>query len=321
MRRLIEELLLPAFRSDAARARHDGAVLPLPGGDRLAFTTDGYVVRPRTFPGGDIGSLSVCGTINDLAVTGARPLALSAGLIIEEGLPRAELDTIIHSMAGTARRANVEVVTGDTKVVERGSGDGIFIHTAGVGLVPAGTDLRPARVQPGDAVLVSGDLGRHGIAVLSVREGLGFEGAPHSDVAPLHELTAALVAAQVDLHCLRDLTRGGLASACNEIASDAKVHIRLDEAAIPIHPGVRGASELLGLDPLYIACEGRLIAFCPAHQADRALAAMRAVPVAADAARIGTVTDDPTPMVTLRGPLGTERVLDLLTAPQLPRIC
>ena len=319
-RELIEGLFLPAFANPALAARHDGAVVPL-GGARLAFTTDGYVVHPRVFPGGDIGSLAVNGTVNDLAMAGARPAYLSAGFVVEEGLALAELRQVAASMQAAAVACGVTLVTGDTKVVDRGKGDGLFVTTAGIGLVPEGVAIHPRRVQPGDVVLLSGDVGRHGIAVLSVREGLRFETPVASDCAPLAGLVAALLEGGVDVHCLRDPTRGGLATALNEIALDGGVALEVDEASVPVVDAVAGACELLGLDPLYVACEGRMVAFVPEADAARALGLLRAHPLGADATRIGQVTDGPAGLVALRTRLGARRLLDLLAGEQLPRIC
>lgn len=320
MRELIEHVFLPAFDSGPLAARHDGAVVQL-GGASLAFTTDTYVVHPRFFPGGDIGKLSVYGTVNDLAMTGARPAYLSAGFIIEEGLPMDELQRIALSMRAAADACGVELVTGDTKVVDRGKGDGLFINTAGIGVVPGGVTILPSRVRPGDAVLVSGDVGRHGIAVLSVREAIAFEEPVESDCAPVAGLAAALLESEIDVHCLRDPTRGGLATALNEIALDAGVTVEVEEAQIPVEPAVAGACELLGLDPLYVACEGRLVAFVPEAQAERALASLRGDPLGLGAARIGRVVGGGRGGVVLRTRLGTRRTLDLLSGEQLPRIC
>jgi hydrogenase expression/formation protein HypE len=326
MRGLIEGLFLAAFRaagegpSSKRAPPHDSAVVEA-GGVRLAFTTDTFVVSPLFFPGGDIGKLAVCGTVNDLAMAGAKPAWLSAGFILEEGFPLDSLRRVVESMQQTAREAGVEIVTGDTKVVDRGKGDGVFINTAGIGLVPAGIDVSPARVADGDAILVSGDLGRHGIAVMSVREGLEFEGALESDCAPLADLVAALVSLGPQLHCLRDLTRGGLASALNEIALDARVGMELDEDAIPVSGPVAGACELLGLDPLYVANEGRLVAFVPGETAQRALAILRGHPAAPDPRIIGRVSGRHPGIVDLRSPIGGGRILDLLSGEQMPRIC
>jgi len=336
MRGLIERMLLPAFAARGGEAAgagaaaervaareppHDSAVVEA-GGVRLAFTTDSFVVSPLFFPGGDIGKLAVCGTVNDLAMAGAKPAWLSCALILEEGLPLETLGRIVDSMRRAAEQAGVRIVTGDTKVVDHGKGDGVFINTAGIGLVPAGVDVSPRRVVPGDAVLVSGDLGRHGIAILSVREGLHFEGTPESDCAPLAgmvEMLTARLGPQV--HCLRDLTRGGLAAALNEIALDAQVGIRLEEEAVAVSERVAGACELLGLDPLYVANEGRMLAIVPAVVAGEALAILRAHPLAREAAIVGEVTAAHPGTVELRGRLGGGRIVDLLSGEQMPRIC
>ena len=323
-RELIETIFRPGFGGAALANRHDSAVLETTG-NRLAMTTDGYVVKPMFFPGGDIGKLAVCGTINDLAMAGAWPKALSASFILEEGLPFVDLERIVASMGLAARTAGVEIVTGDTKVVDKGKGDGVFITTTGIGIVPDGLSIGPGEVRPGDVVLISGDIGRHGIAVLSAREGLLLEGPIESDCAPLHEMVRSLVEAGIELHCLRDPTRGGLTSVLNEIAMDGCVDIEIDERAVPVGDVVRGACELFGLDPLYVACEGRLVAFVPERDADRALATIQTQCYGMDARRIGTVAG-PAPAtrqgrVTLRGRLGTTRLLDLLAGEQLPRIC
>lgn len=320
MRELIEEVFVRAFDNPVLSSLHDGATWPVERGT-LAFTTDSYVVRPLIFPGGDIGSLAVHGTINDLAMCGAKPLYLSAGFILEEGLSLDVLRHIVRSMAEAARAAGVSIVTGDTKVVDRGKGDGIFINTAGIGLVPDGVHISPQSVQPGDAILVSGDLGSHGVAVLSVREGLSFAGTVQSDSAPLHEVVGDLLSSGIEVHCLRDLTRGGLASALNEIAQAARVGMTIEEAGIPILDPVRGACELLGLDPLYVANEGRFVAMVPESQVEPALTVMQRHSVSARAALIGSVTDRRSPPVTLRTVVGTNRILDLLSGEQLPRIC
>jgi hydrogenase expression/formation protein HypE len=324
---LVEQLFLPAFAhpeahaaTGSAAAPHDSAVVTV-GGARLAFTTDSYVVHPRFFPGGDIGTLAIYGTVNDLAMAGAQPLYLAAGFILEEGLAMEELGRVVASMRAAALVSGVALVTGDTKVVDRGKGDGLFLNTAGIGLVPEGVEVHPRRVRPGDAVLLSGDVGRHGMAVLSVREGLAFTTPVASDCAPLAPLVAALVAAGVELHCLRDPTRGGLATALNEIAGDAGVGIEVEEEAIPVAAEVEGACELLGLDPLYVACEGRMVVFVAEAEAERALAILRGQALSANAVRIGRVTEGPAGMVVLRTRLGSRRLLDWLSGEQLPRIC
>lgn len=317
---LIEKVFLPAFANPALDARHDGAVVMVPG-QRLAMTTDSYVVRPLIFPGGTIGELAVYGTVNDLAMCGARPLYLTAGFILEEGLALEKLRTVVDSMHAAVRRAGVTLVAGDTKVVDKGKGDEMFITTAGVGVVETALDIRPASVQPGDAIIVSGELGAHGVAILSVREGLEFEAPIVSDTAPLWEPVRALLEAGIEVHCLRDLTRGGLASALNEISTARGLGMRIEEASVPVDEVVKGACEILGLDPLYVANEGRFAAFVPEPQAARAVEILKALPVSARAARIGEVTAEPRGLVTLRSRIGGSRVLDMLSGEQLPRIC
>ncbi len=320
MQQLIDRLMRPAFDNPLLAQQHDGAVIEF-GGTRLAFTTDSYVVRPLFFPGGDIGTLAVNGTINDLAMCGARPRWLSAGFIIEEGLPMETLARVVDSMRTAAKAACVEIVTGDTKVVDKGKGDGLFVNTAGIGVIEHHATISPARVQPGDAVLVSGDLGRHGIAIMSVREGLRFESVIESDCAPLADIVLRLLDAGIAIHCLRDLTRGGLASALNEIAATARLRIEVDERAIAVREDVQGACEILGLDPLYVANEGRFVVFLPERAADHALAILREHPLGADACRIGSVATAGEPLVTIRSRIGATRILDLLSGEQLPRIC
>lgn len=317
---LIEKMFVPAFGNPFLDALHDGAVFQAEKG-RLAFTTDSYVVRPIFFPGGDIGTLAVNGTVNDLAMCGARPLFLSAGFILEEGLAMDDLWRIVSSMADAARAAGVAVVTGDTKVVDRGKGDQIFINTSGVGVVQPGVSIAPTNVRAGDAVLLNGDIGRHGMAVMAKREGLEFESAIESDCAPLSDLVMALLGAGVEIHCLRDLTRGGLGTSAVEIARSASLQIDLDERLIPVTEPVRAACEFLGLDPLYVANEGRFIAFVPEKDAARALDVMRAHPNGAQARRIGSVAAGRSGMVTLLTPIGTRAVIDMLSGEQLPRIC
>jgi hydrogenase expression/formation protein HypE len=317
--RLVHDVILPALGAAGAPTL-DAVALDVPPGARLAFTTDASVVRPLVFPGGDLGTLAVFGAVNDLAAAGARPLALSLSLVLEEGLPLATLRDVLASIAGAARRAGVRIVTGDTKVVDRGKGDGLYTAVAGIGVIEPGLDLGPHRVRPGDVVIASGDVGRHGVAVLSVREGLGFEGVT-SDCAPVTGLLEALVSAGIELRCLRDPTRGGLSAVLHEIALDAGVAIAVREAEIPIDPRVTAACELLGLDPLAMACEGRLVAIVAPHDAGRAVAALRAHPDGALAAAIGVVDPEPAGRVVATTVLGTQRVLDFAAGEQLPRIC
>ena len=318
---LLQELILPAFGS-ADAVPHDAALLPAQGG-RLAFTTDSYVVRPLEFPGGDIGRLAVCGSVNDLAMAGARPIALSLALILEEGLPMATLERVIASIRTSAAECGVAVITGDTKVVERGKGDGLFINTSAVGRVDHNLCIHPPAVMAGDAVLVSGDLGRHGVAILAARNDLGFRTTLRSDLASLLPPVQALLAAGLELHCLRDLTRGGLASAIDEIATSAGCAIELQEPAIPVGAEVSGACQLLGLDPLAMANEGRMVVVLPQSQAEEALTLLRQVE--SSAAQIGTVVSASSPNnpwpVQLRSELGVLRPLDLGQGEQLPRIC
>jgi hydrogenase expression/formation protein HypE len=318
---LIEGLIRPALSNPILDQLHDGAEIALDT-TRIAFTTDSFVVSPRWFPGGDIGSLAIHGTINDLAMCGARPLALSAALVLEEGLSMEELTAIINAMQQAAAAAGVPVVTGDTKVVDRGKGDGIFITTSGIGLIRDGITIAPTRAQPGDCVLVSGTLANHGIAIMSIREGLEFETAIVSDSAALHTLVDVLLnAAGTAVHVLRDPTRGGVASALNEIAAAGKIGIRLDERAIPLEEEVRGACEILGLDPLYVANEGRFLAIVARDACDAALAALRAHPLGRDAVQIGEVCADHPGMVVMRSQIGGTRVVEMLSGEQLPRIC
>lgn len=319
MARLIDEIIRPAFGDAELDRRHDGATLEVDG--PVAFTTDSYVVRPLFFPGGDIGTLAVNGTVNDLAMCGARPEYLSVGLILEEGLPIETLRRAVASMRRAADAARVRLVTGDTKVVDRGKGDGIFVNTAGVGRIVAPGTVGPAEVCVGDAVILSGDIGRHGIAVMAAREGLGFETAIESDCAPVAESVLALIEAGIGLHCLRDLTRGGLASAAVEIAEAAGLGIDLEETAIPVREDVSAACELLGLDPLYVANEGRFVAFVADTDAERAVALLRNQAQSKDAVIIGRVADAMRGHVSCRGALGVMRAIDMLSGEQLPRIC
>jgi hydrogenase expression/formation protein HypE len=320
MHELLEQLVLPVIGNPILETRHDGAVLGLQGA-RFAFTTDSYVVHPLFFPGGDIGTLAVNGTANDLAMCGARPLYLSAGLILEEGLPLDTLRRVLNSMRRSASTVGVQFVTGDTKVVDKGKGDGIFINTAGIGVIEHQLSIVPASVRAGDAVLLSGDIGRHGVAVMAVREGLEFETTIESDCAPLVDPVQALLRAGIEVHCLRDLTRGGLATALIEIAVTAHLDIEIREAAIPVEESIHGACEILGFDPLYLANEGRFVAFLPQSQVQYALDALQQHTVCAGAAQIGKVGEGLAGVVTLKNRIGTSRVLDMLSGEQLPRIC
>jgi hydrogenase expression/formation protein HypE len=318
---LIERMFLPAFRNPTLEVLHDGALLDVEG-VRLAFSTDTFVISPLFFPGGDIGSLAVHGTLNDLAMCGARPLVLSAGFILEEGLPMEDLWRIVQSMQQAAQTLGVPIVTGDTKVVERGKGDGMFINTSGIGLVPDGIYVSPRRARPGDAVLINGAIAVHGIAIMSVREGLEFETALKSDSAALHGLVARILDTGGDqVHVLRDPTRGGVASALNEIAAQAQVGLRLEETRIPIYEEVRGACEILGLDPLYVANEGKCLVIVAREAADAVLAAMREHPLGREAALIGEVVEDHPGRVWMRSRIGGQRIVDVLSGEQLPRIC
>jgi hydrogenase expression/formation protein HypE len=322
MRALIDEVFAAAFGNDATE---DQATLPLANfarhGDRLAFTTDSYVVDPLFFPGSDIGALAVAGTVNDLAVGGARPLHLSCGMVLEEGLPIETLQRVAASMRRMADRADVTIVTGDTKVVERGAADKLFINTAGIGVIPAGIALSASNARPGDAVILSGTLGDHGVAILIARNQLALEADVASDCQPLDGLVAAILSACPATRCLRDATRGGIATVLNEFAGASRVGIQIRERAIPIRDPVRGACEILGLDPLYLANEGKLVAVIPAQHADQVVAAMRGHPAGADAAIIGEVTREPAGMVVMQTTFGGERIVDMLVGEQLPRIC
>lgn len=320
---LIDEVFARAFDNEYLRQGNDGAALPLPGAGRLVMACDGHVVSPLFFPGGDLGALAVHGTVNDVAMMGAQPLYLSASFILEEGFPLADLKRLVDSMAAAAREAGVAIVTGDTKVVEQGKGDGCFIATTGIGLLPPGRDIGGANARPGDVLLLSGTIGEHGVAVLSQRESLSFETAVVSDTAALHGLVAAMLAAAPEgsVRVLRDPTRGGLGTTLNEIAKQSGVGMLLDEAAIPVQPQVEAACELLGLDVLYIANEGKLVAAVAPEAAEAVLAAMRAHPLGANAARIGTVLADGHRFVRMATRFGGQRVVDWLSGEPLPRIC
>jgi hydrogenase expression/formation protein HypE len=325
MVQLVAELFAKHLGNEYLGQGNDGAVLPAPVFEgkpaRLVMSTDCHVVSPLFFPGGDIGCLSVHGTVNDVAVMGATPLYLAAGFTLEEGFPLNDLARIVESMANAAREAGVPVVAGDTKVVERGKGDGVFITTTGVGVLPDGLQLGGSRARPGDVVMVSGSMGDHGVAIMSKRENLSFDAPIESDTAALHGLIAAMLATRADIRCLRDPTRGGLAATLNEIAGQSGVGMMLQEKAIPLKPVVAAACELLGLDPLYVANEGKLIAICAGADAERLLAAMRGHPLGRDAAVIGEVTVDDHHFVQLTTAFGGRRIVDWLAGDQLPRIC
>lgn len=320
MHDLIEKVFVPAFRNPIMNVRHDGAVFGV-GDARLAFTTDSYVVKPLFFPGGDIGSLAVTGTVNDLAMCGARPLYLSAGFILEEGMETEKLWRIVQSMKAAADTAGVDLVTGDTKVVDHGKGDEIFINTAGVGIIEHGLFISPNSVRPGDAIILSGDLGRHGIAIMAAREGLEFETVIESDCAPLASPVGDIFAQGIEVHCLRDLTRGGLASALVEIAEASGFDINIIEERIDVREDVKGACEILGFDPLYLANEGRFIAFVPAGEADRAIEVINAHSIDTEAAHIGSVSANRSGGVTIKSLIGATRIVDMFSGEQLPRIC
>lgn len=317
---LVEHLFAPAFRSAALDALGDAAVLELPAG-RLAYSTDSFVVRPLFFPGGNIGALAINGTVNDLAMMGAQPCYLTVGMILEEGLPVAELGAIVAAMAAAAQTAGVEIVAGDTKVVDKGHGDGVYINTSGIGVIPAGVQIAPNQARPGDVVIVSGEIGLHGIAILSVREGLEFGAPVASDCAPLNGLVAAMLAASRAIHVLRDPTRGGLAATLNEIAKASHVGIEYEERRLPVPEAVAAACDMLGMDPVHIANEGKLAAIVAPDAADMVLEAMRRHPLGAQAAIIGRVVEQHPGVVVARTAIGGSRVVDMQVGEQLPRIC
>ena len=318
---LIDRVFRPAFANPALEAQHDGALVKLPDGTRLAFTTDSHVVSPLFFPGGDIGEIAVNGTVNDLCMCGARPLWLSAGFVLEEGFPIATLEKVVASMKAAAATAGVSIVTGDTKVVERGKGDGLYVTTAGVGLIETKLTVAPSSIRTGDAVILSGDIGRHGMAIMATRAGLEFESTLVSDCAPLVAPVQALLQSGLEVHCLRDLTRGGLATALVELAESSKLSISIDAAKIPVSELVQGACEILGLDPLYVANEGRFICLVPAAQAAQALEIIARTAPGGPPAVIGHVGPGPAGQVTQRSIIGAERIVDRLSGEQLPRIC
>ena len=318
---LIKRLFLSAFDNPALLAGNDAAVLPVPSASGLAVSTDSHVVSPLFFPGGDIGRLAVCGTVNDIATSGAQPLYLTAGFILEEGLDIAILERVVASMQSAAQEAGVQIIAGDTKVVQKGKADGLYINTAGVGSIPPGLKIGGEHARPGDVVLLSGSIGDHGIAVLSARGELGFESDIASDVAPLNHLIACMLGASQQIHVLRDPTRGGVATSLNEIALQSGVGIILDEESIPIKPAVQAACEMLGFDPLYIANEGKLIAIVAPEDAEKILAAMRSDPHGEEAVVIGRVEEKPAGRVLMKTSLGSTRIVDMLAGEMLPRIC
>lgn len=320
MKELIEEVFIAEFRDEVLLRMDDAATLDFPG-SRLAFSTDTYTVSPLFFPGGDIGRLAICGTVNDVATSGARPMYISVGFVLEEGLPVTDLKRVLVSMHDAAAEAGVRIVTGDTKVVERGHGDGVYINTAGVGVLPDGVDLSGSHCRPGDVVLLSGTLGDHGIAVVSTREGLSFSTDIHTDAAPLAGLVASVLDAAPGVRCFRDPTRGGLASTLNELAEASGVSITVDETAVPVKEQVRGACEMLGYDVYQVANEGKMVAVVPPDQADAALEAMKSARYGAEAAIIGSVAEAPAGKVYVRTAFGATRVMDMLVGEQLPRIC
>jgi hydrogenase expression/formation protein HypE len=318
---LVDAVFLEAFRNPELEQLGDGAVLTLPSGERLAFSTDSFVVSPRRFPGGSIGQLAVHGTVNDLAVSGAKPQWLAAAFVIAEGFAIAELREIVADMAAAARDAGVSLVTGDTKVVPKGAADGLYITTTGVGVIPAGRNLAATSVRPGDRVILSGTLGDHGMSVMMARGDLDIEAAIESDTAPVHELVELLLAAAPDTRWMRDPTRGGLGTICNELAQDADVAVILDEQSLPVSPMVQGACDMLGIDPIYVANEGKFVAVVPAGQADAAVAALRSHPLGQNAVEIGEIVAEPEGIVALRTPFGGSRIVDMLVGDPLPRIC
>lgn len=318
---LFEAVFLPAWSNEHLEARGDSAVMALPGGDRLAFTTDSFVVKPLRFPGGSVGHLAVHGTLNDLAVTGARPLALSTAFVLEEGFPMQELRDVVADMAGAAQAAGVPIATGDTKVVDRGAADGAYISSAGIGLIPPGRDLGAARVRPGDAVICSGVIGDHGTAVMLARGDLALEAEISSDTAPLTGLVEELLAAAPSTRWMRDPTRGGVATVCNELARAAGVSVVIEESRLPVRPAVAAACELLGIDPLYVANEGKLVAVTAPDETEAALDALRRHPLGSEAGQIGEVRAERPGLVVLVTPLGGTRIVDMLVGDPLPRIC
>ncbi|MBZ0203730.1 MAG: hydrogenase expression/formation protein HypE [Ignavibacteria bacterium] len=320
MHNLIEKMFSAAFSNEILQQDHDSAQLTLPSG-KIAFTTDSYVVQPLFFPGGDIGSLAINGTVNDLAMSGAKPLYLSLGLIIEEGFAMSELWKVVQSLANAAKIAGVKIATGDTKVVERGKGDGIFINTSGIGIIEHSMAISPKSIREGDVIILNGDLGRHGIAIMAEREGLQFEHKILSDCAPLNGIVKKIIESGIDVHCMRDLTRGGLSSTLNELAGSSPAEITIDESLIPVHEDVRGACEILGFDPMYVANEGKFIVVVNPKDAEKCLSIMKGDEQGKDSVIIGSITGKSEQIVKLKSKIGTMRILDMLSGEQLPRIC
>jgi hydrogenase expression/formation protein HypE len=320
MHSLIEKMFRPLFDNELLKQNNDSTVINLTG-SKIAFTTDSYIVKPLFFPGGDIGSLAVNGTVNDLSMSGAKPVYISLGLIIEEGLPMEELWKVVQSIKLAAEEAGVEVVTGDTKVVDKGKGDGIFINTSGIGIIEHTLNISPQTIKAGDVIILNGDVGRHGIAIMAEREGLAFESKIESDCAPLNGIVQKIIKEGIEVHCMRDLTRGGLSSALNELAEVSKIEILIDENSIPVNEDVQGACEILGFDPLYVANEGRFIVFVNPKEAKKCLEVMKRNPLGKDSVIIGEVTGGNNPVVKLKSKIGTVRILDMLSGEQLPRIC
>jgi hydrogenase expression/formation protein HypE len=320
MHNLIQKMFSAAFSNDILLQDHDSAQIDLPTG-KIAFTTDSYVVKPIFFPGSDIGALAVNGTVNDLAMSGAKPLYLSLGLILEEGFPMQELWRVVQSISSSAKSAGVKIATGDTKVVDRGKGDGIFINTSGVGIIEHDLKISPKSIKPGDVIILNGDLGRHGIAIMAEREGLEFEHKILSDCAPLNGIVKKIIDAGIDVHCLRDLTRGGLSSTLNELAQSAGAEIVIDEMLVPVHEDVRGACEILGFDPMYVANEGKFIAIVPEKDSAKCLEIIKTDEFGSEAVRIGEIAGKAESIVKLKSRIGTIRILDMLSGEQLPRIC
>ena len=320
MQTLIDKMFRPSFTNSLLEQNHDSTIINLEG-TKIAFTTDSYVVKPIFFPGGDIGTLAVNGTVNDLAMSGAKPLYISLGMIIEEGYPMEELWKVVSSIKDAAKAAGVEVVTGDTKVVDKGKGDGIFINTSGIGIINHDIKISPKNIKPGDVIILNGDIGRHGICIMAEREGLEFESKIQSDCAPLNSIVQMLIDEKINIHCMRDLTRGGLSSGLNELAEASSTEIMIDEKMVPVNEDVQGACEILGFDPMYVANEGKFIVFVNSEDAAKCLKLMKSHPLGQDSVIIGEVNSASKPIVKLKSRIGTTRILDMLSGEQLPRIC